>query len=407
MNNEQRALLLAVFRKSIKKVTAKGGKAALMNRWTWFRFLIHCDLIGPADSWDHRKAEELKVPWVLAGKIFKLCQEANSNPPALSFGSWANALQAVLRSSGLYAKGPEIVEAIFKTFLPRAQEQLGITDDDAQKTVTKAMQGERKKSMHGSQRAMSMSRSMSRNMSRSASRALSFFSAAGSTIGDDQSEAGDPPDSKLPQTWQLNLAEQQMCEPECLQLLHEYKALLQALFQHYVQEDFNDPDNEPLMGPVLFQKLLKDLQFLPDFVQTFALEKHMLECETRYGQESLNFNAFVECLCRLCFCHLNIYGSSMQQLAPSKQKMLWVMAMLEARLPPELGGRPEGDQSPRGPDCLWHRRNETFDISACPQEAIIFFKTMGGVPKPRTELNFERLQSCDVEDLYPQSPFRR
>ena len=82
-----------------------------------------------------------KVPWVLAGKIFKLCQEANSNPPALSFGSWANALQAVLRSSGLYAKGPEIVEAIFKTFLPRAQEQLGITDDDAQKTVTKAMQG--------------------------------------------------------------------------------------------------------------------------------------------------------------------------------------------------------------------------------------------------------------------------
>ena len=77
--------------------------------------------------------------------------------------------------------------------------------------------------------------------SRSASRALSFFSAAGSTIGDDRglqkrterllpaipipaplprqfskncrvqdaSEAGDPPDSKLPQGWQLNLAEQQ------------------------------------------------------------------------------------------------------------------------------------------------------------------------------------------------------
>ena len=77
-----------------------------------------------------------KIPWVLAGKIFKLFQEANSNPPALSFGSWANALQAVLRSQGLYSKGPEIVEAIFKTFLPRAQEQLGITDEDARRQMT-------------------------------------------------------------------------------------------------------------------------------------------------------------------------------------------------------------------------------------------------------------------------------
>ena len=82
-----------------------------------------------------------KVPWMLAGKIFKLFQEANSSPPALSFGSWANALQAVLRSRGMYSKGPEIVEAIFKTFLPRAQEQLGITDDDARKQMASTMAG--------------------------------------------------------------------------------------------------------------------------------------------------------------------------------------------------------------------------------------------------------------------------
>ena len=53
------------------------------------------------------------------------------------------------------------------------------------------------------------------------------------------------------------------------------------------------------------------------------------------SKESLTFNAFVECLCRLCFCHLNIYGTSLQQLAPSKQKMLWMLAMMEARLPPD------------------------------------------------------------------------
>ena len=35
-------------------------------------------------------------------------------------------------------------------------------------------------------------------------------------------------DGKLPLVWQLNLAEQQICEPECLQLLHEYSRLLEA-----------------------------------------------------------------------------------------------------------------------------------------------------------------------------------
>ena len=193
---------------------------------------------------------------------------------------------------------------------------------------------------------------------------------------------------------------------------------------------------------------VQDLHFLPDFVQIFALERHMEACETRYGQdrlsnlprgsrhlalfarslqvsgrrclnvlprsaryqESLNFNAFVECLCRICFCHLNIYGNNLQQLAPSKQKMLWVLAMLEARLPTELGGRSEdglepGD-SPRGLDSLWYRRDETFNISTCPAEEVLFFKTMGLV-NLATKLGFERLMSCDVDDDPTIGTFRR
>ncbi|CAE7728767.1 TIC32, partial [Symbiodinium pilosum] len=131
--------------------------------------------------------------------------------------------------------------------------------------------------------------------------------------------------------------------------------------------------------------------------------------------ESLTFNAFVECLCRLCFCHLNIYGTSLQQLAPSKQKMLWMLAMMEARLPPELGGRfsDDGDlidasDSPRGPDSLWLRRDASFNISTCPQEDIVFFKTMG-LTKLETKLGWERLMSCDVDDEPSSgySPFRR
>lgn len=35
-------------------------------------------------------------------------------------------------------------------------------------------------------------------------------------------------DGKLPLVWQINLAEQQLCEPERLQLIHEYIGLLKA-----------------------------------------------------------------------------------------------------------------------------------------------------------------------------------
>ncbi len=104
----------------------------------------------------------------------------------------------------------------------------------------------------------SLSRSQSRNMSRSmskagrsSSRALSFFSAGGSTVGEDrasiepmalwcisrcliwilsrlQDDDTMTDDGKLPLVWQINLAEQQLCEPECLQLIHEYIGLLKA-----------------------------------------------------------------------------------------------------------------------------------------------------------------------------------
>lgn len=40
-----------------------------------------------------------------------MCQEPNSQPPALSFSGWANALQAAIRAKGLYTTAPEVIEA--------------------------------------------------------------------------------------------------------------------------------------------------------------------------------------------------------------------------------------------------------------------------------------------------------
>lgn len=402
MTNEQRALLHLIFRKSIMKVTAKGGRATLMYRWTWFRFLIHCQLIGTDDSWDMKTPSETKVPWSLAVKIFKLFQEPNSQPPALSFSGWANALQAAIRAKGLYTTAPEVIEAVFSTFIPRAQMQMGITDQEASKEGDRSHSISSRQNSRTSSRAMSrsfsrgqsrsmsrslsrsqsrgMSRSMSRSMSkvgRSSSRALSVFSTGGSTCGEDSDDETMTDDGKLPLVWQLNLAEQQICEPECLQLLHEYSKLLEILFHHYADEDKMSQD--------MFTALLKELRFFPDFCQRYSLKKHLNATEARYGEAELGFAPFVETLCRICFCFLNIYGNTSQQLAASKYKMLWVLALLEARLPRKfrVNASDHGDESepldrvqPQGADSLWHQRDADFDISVCDNKDIILCQTM-------------------------------
>eukprot|EP00434_Breviolum_minutum_P020640 symbB.v1.2.018198.t1/scaffold1442.1/size120416/8 len=399
MNNDQRSLLHTIFKKSILKVTGKGGRTALMYRWTWFRFLIHCKLIGPDGSWDMTTPAETKVPWSLAVKIFKLFQEPSSQPPALSFSGWANALQATIRARGLYTTGPEVIEAVFSTFIPRAQAQLGISEDEARRSQgdgrhsvssqRSASRSQSRSMSRANSRSMSrslsrsqsrnMSRSMSRSMSkvgRSSSRALSFFSAGGSTVGEDSDDTMTD-DGKLPLVWQINLAEQQLCEPECLQLIHEYIGLLKILFKHYAEDGKISQD--------LFITLLKELRFFPDFVQHYSLKKHLNATEARYGEEELGFPAFVETLCRICFCFLNIYGNSAQQSAASKYKMLWVLALLEARLPRKFRRRSgdEGDDQevgdhlqPQGPDSLWHQRDVDFDISVCESKDIILWQTM-------------------------------
>lgn len=403
MNNDQRALLHLIFRKSIMKVTAKGGRATLMYRWTWFRFLIHCQLIGPDGSWDMKTPSETKVPWSLAVKIFKLFQEPNSQPPALSFSGWANALQAAIRAKGLYTTAPEVIEAVFSTFIPRAQMQMGISDQEASKEGDRSHSISSRQNSRTSSRAMSrsfsrgqsrsmsrslsrsqsrgmsrsMSRSMSRNVGRSSSRALSVFSTGGSTCGEDSDDETMTDDGKLPLVWQINLAEQQICEPECLQLLHEYSRLLEILFHHYADGDKMSQD--------MFTVLLKELRFFPDFCQRYSLKKHLNATEARYSEAELGFAPFVETLCRICFCFLNIYGNTAQQLAASKYKMLWVLALLEARLPRKFrkNATDHGEESepldhiqPQGADSLWHQRNADFDISVCDNKDIILWVTM-------------------------------
>ena len=55
-------------------------------------------------------------------------------------------------------------------------------------------------------------------------------------------------------------------------------------------------------GKICFE----EMRFFPDFVQQYSLKKHCNATEARYGiEEGLCFAAFVETMCRICFCSLS------------------------------------------------------------------------------------------------------
>eukprot|EP00440_Ansanella_granifera_P043166 gb/GFBE01046796.1/.p1 GENE.gb/GFBE01046796.1/~~gb/GFBE01046796.1/.p1 ORF type:complete len:775 (+),score=165.29 gb/GFBE01046796.1/:1-2325(+) len=438
MTNEQRAMLLTVFKKCIVRVSSKDNRSALMQRSTWFRFLIKCDLIGTRTSWDRSDPTQIRVTWLSAAKIFKVFAEdpgkTNSTLPVLTFSGWASAAQAVLRSPGIFETQAEVVEALFATFLPRISEALGITYEDAKKQMLMGESSrstlDRKKSIGGGLG--------SNNPSRTTSRALSFFSSAGSMfIADDAaSETGFNDEGKSPLSWQMNLAEEQMCEPECLQLLHEYRKHLEVLYSYYASmmpthlgigdrspssrggigsiDEFSRQVTPDEMNPDSFKRMLKDLKFFPEFVQTFSLDRHISTTQTRHNAENLSFNAFVETLCRIAFCYLIAYGNIAQQASLAKHKMLWMLCLLEARLPRSLRKLAKQDmdaegldaedehlnpiETPRGPDSLWNRRKE-FVLSDCDNREIVLWPVMSDDPGTAKKKKSRFMSGVDPEEL--------
>jgi len=410
--NEQRAMLLAVFKRYIVRVSSPDARSALMKRCTWFRFLLHCQLLGP--SCDQQKPEEMTISFVSAAKFFTMFAETANDPPALTFSGWVNAAQGVLRSKGFFETSGQVNRAIFDIFLPRAQEILGITHEDARKAAMQSQKKDRdnggRKSTFGRQQSISLGSSVARAPSM---RANSFMSGSGSVFGLDEhlhEGQGGPDDDKTPLPWQRHLAEEEMCEPECLQLLHEYIYSLKSLFNHYSSRDVmarqvsegsdglagglsrtlsaeTDTDNTMQVSPRTkkhispegLKTMLIELRFYPDFVQNFALQRHVFFTQARHNCDDLCFNAFVECLCRITFVYLNAYGNSQQKVAPTKHKTLWLLSQLEARLPQELKKLGGSDGSERGLDSLW-MKNIFFDVSAAELDELVLAQTMADNP---------------------------
>lgn len=382
MSNQQRATLLTVFQRYVFRVSGP-VKSSLMQRSTWFRFLLHAELLGARGVLVDEEGEyKPTITFETAAKIFLKYAEANSSPPVLTFSGWASATQYILKGPKFFDSQAEVVKGLFELVLPRTFMRVGLRPEDLLNTSPTR----RMSFVAGVGRATT-------NVSRTMSLALANLET--SSVGGSVLE-GSVEDDRQPLPFQVTLAEEQMCEPEPLQLLHEFRPHLQLLFAHYSGCDVKMV-SKSTMDHDAFKRMMDDIRFFPDFVQTYGLQRNLEISQSRCedDEDGLTFSAFVECLVRICFLYLGTYGNSAQQAASSRLKCLWMLAQLHARLPRELlaaFGKKSGSEPPtpsaskvqgairssasfRLRDELWHTRAK-FDLSAHRLQELILWQTL-------------------------------
>lgn len=382
MSNQQRATLLTVFQRYVFRVSGP-VKSLMMQRSTWFRFLMHAELLGGRDIVGDEEGEyKPTITFDTAMKIFLKYAEANSSPPVLTFSGWASATQYILKGPKFFESQVEVVKGLFELVLPRTFMRVGLRPEDLLNTSPTR----RMSFVAGVGRATT-------NVSRTMSLALANLET--SSVGGSVLE-GSVEDDRQPLPFQVTLAEEQMCEPETLQLLHEFLPHLQLLFSHYSGSDVKKVSTST-MDHDAFKRMMDEIRFFPDFVQTYGLQRNLEISQSRCEdhEDGLTFSAFVECLVRICFLYLGTYGNSAQQAASSKLKCLWILAQLHARLPRELlaaFGKKSGSEATsrsvskaegalksstsfRLRDELWHTRLK-FDLSAHRLEELVLWQTL-------------------------------
>lgn len=253
------------------------------------------------------------VPFSQAAAVFAMFAEASPGdtfmPLVLSLGNWANAIHHILRGPNFFRTEREYIDNMFNVLLPRCERRL--------------------------------------NEEQSSGRAQGF-----DHLG-----------------WQGYLAEEQMCEPEVLQLLHEFERPLRQLFSRYASSSADDEASDSgseddtavtkvaqsarrRMQPESFLQMLRDFGFFPDIVQQHSAQMHILaagssdttahhDCKPviEDGVSSaglISYRSFVHCLCRISFVYLSVYGNSIQRVSSSKRKCLWMLTFLRARSPGAL-----------------------------------------------------------------------
>eukprot|EP00932_Pfiesteria_piscicida_P022359 SRR837773.9117.p1 GENE.SRR837773.9117~~SRR837773.9117.p1 ORF type:complete len:222 (-),score=25.39 SRR837773.9117:41-706(-) len=200
--------------------------------------------------------------------------------------------------------------------------------------------------------------------------------------------------------WHIAAAEEQICEPEVMHLLHTFRLPLQELFCHFADnqgEDLALKDGSiwsehctAVLSERALHEFLEAMHFFPDVVQVFTLRQHLAVFVRRRGAECrqqlpgirLDFRCFLECLCRIAFVYLSFYGNAVQQQAPSIWKCLWLLSLLRIRcrdLGPHLG-LPEslvgGPHLPHDGGKLWRVRVESPPVDTLRLEDLVFWPAL-------------------------------
>jgi len=217
LSSSQRVTLLNLFQLYGQRgsFSPTGGISAAerMHRSTWYRFLHHCSLLGPAGG----------VSFSQATAVFKMFAEStNGSATMLAFGNWCSALQHVLQGPNFYRTQKELIRALFDRYIPLCERRMGSVCG-GESCPLSTTGGRRRSSSNGSSqdKLADEGRGVRLETSRtsSVSVAMSMVNSA----------------AKRPDGWQYDTAEEQMCEPEVLQLLHEFEEPLQYIFMHYAR----------------------------------------------------------------------------------------------------------------------------------------------------------------------------
>lgn len=346
LTNPQRQVLVSLFQRYVLRVSGPESQNA-MCRSTWFRLLYHCGLLGPSC-----------VHFSEGTAVFTMFSEVGTSGATmgiqvLTFSAWMSAMHHILKNPRFgYESQHELVDQFFNVVLKRCDEWW------LQGSELKRF-GCKEWCLQGSEKA----RASSPGCPRKRREAVALNG------------------------WQSDLAEEQMCEPEVLQLLHEFEPALRQIFQHYglrdaegasadagsaeadaaeagaatsedvdvSADDVHDNQEElgrafgyatdggqgqverneavsfqPCIPPEAFETMLREFRFFPMIVQTHSARQHIRISLKRHRMRELSFAAFVECICRISFVYLSLYGNSVQQGAPSKRKCLWLFTLLRA-----------------------------------------------------------------------------
>jgi len=472
--NDHRVLLLSVFQRYVFRVSSPTSSLDHMSRASWFRFLHHCGILGPDASeinsassaakssrLSHRGASVVPTPWspsqghhrtvasTEAGldflrkggvsfshgsAVFGMYAEVNPTgfgPSALTFASWVSAIQHILRGPSFYRDPKEMVANLFGVCLCRCDHIMGITHPTPGRTAqtiprSRQTSSSNPRSMDNFHRKSGVGRPEMQGPPQkghvndpATSGNGDQFTAIVEKIGN-QAKEKEQAAAVGVLGWHSDRAEEEMCEPEVLVLLHEYEAPLRSIFKLYAKrwhkmspkrshkpnavlvprdlsrfgtkdadiaedpalpagfvlpdesitqdviplsgsEDVSEDDEDEFptmdameglqliaqeddcegmcpykagdvqMLPSSFLAMIRDFGFFPNIVQHHSLRQHLEITLNRRKAVKLNYEAFIECLLRISFVYLSIYGNNVQQACSAKGKCVWLLTFLQSR----------------------------------------------------------------------------